>query len=112
MFGSLTERLKSVFDSVRRETRLTPESVELALREIRMALLEADVNFKGGRAFIDRVRDRAVEKAVLESLTPTQQVIAIVRDELRGLLGEGTGGLPVGRDRPQVVLLLGLQGAG
>ena len=112
MFGSLTERLKSVFDSVRRETRLTPESVELALREIRMALLEADVNFKVVRAFIDRVRDRAVEKAVLESLTPTQQVIAIVRDELRGLLGEGTGGLPVGSDRPQVVLLLGLQGAG
>ena len=83
MFGSLSERLQSVFAAVRREARLTPESVETALREIRLALLEADVNFKVVRAFIDRVRDRAVDGAVLESLTPTQQVVAIVRDELR-----------------------------
>ena len=112
MFGSLSERLQSVFSAVRREARLTPESVETALREIRLALLEADVNFKVVRAFIDRVRDRAVDRAVLESLTPTQQVVAIVRDELRSLLGDGEGGLPPTRQRPQVVLLLGLQGAG
>ena len=112
MFGSLSERLQSVFASVRRETRLTPEAVEGALREIRLALLEADVNFKVVRAFIDRVRDRAVDRTVLESLTPTQQVVAIVRDELRALLGDGPAGLPVSRQRPQVVLLLGLQGAG
>ena len=112
MFGSLSERLQSVFASVRRETRLTPESVEAALREIRMALLEADVNFKVVKAFIDRVRDRAVNRAVLESLTPTQQVVAIVRDELRALLGDGPAGLTASRQRPQVVLLLGLQGAG
>ena len=67
MFGSLSERLQDVFASVRRETRLTPDSVESALREIRMALLEADVNFKVVKAFIDRVRDRAVDRAVLES---------------------------------------------
>ena len=112
MFGSLSERLQSVFAAVRRDARLTPESVETALREIRLALLEADVNFKVVRAFIDRVRDRAVDGSVLESLTPTQQVVAIVRDELRALLGDGQGGLPPSRQRPQVVLLLGLQGAG
>ena len=112
MFGSLSDRLQSVFESVRRETRLTPESVEVALREIRLALLEADVNFKVVRAFIDRVRDRAVDRSVLESLTPTQQVVAIVRDELCGLLGDGPVGLTATSKRPQVVLLLGLQGAG
>ncbi len=112
MFASLTDRLQAVFASVRRETRLTPESVETALREIRLALLEADVNFKVVKAFIDRVRDRAVDRAVLESLTPTQQVVAIVRDELLALLGEGQPGLSATKQRPQVVLLLGLQGAG
>ena len=112
MFASLTDRLQAVFASVRRETRLTPESVETALREIRLALLEADVNFKVVKAFIDRVRDRAVDRAVLESLTPTQQVVAIVRDELLALLGDGQPGLSATKQRPQVVLLLGLQGAG
>ena len=112
MFGSLSERLQSVFAAVRRDARLTPEAVESALREIRLALLEADVNFKVVRAFIDRVRDRAVDRSVLESLTPTQQVVAIVRDELRALLGDGEGGLRASRQRPRVVLLLGLQGAG
>ncbi len=112
MFASLSERLQGVFASVRRETRLTPESVESALREIRMALLEADVNFKVVKAFIDRVRDRAVDRDVLGSLTPSQQVVAIVRDELRALLGDGPVGLSASRQRPQVVLLLGLQGAG
>ena len=112
MFGSLSERLQGVFASVRRESRLTPESVESALREIRMALLEADVNFKVVKAFIDRVRDRAVDRDVLQSLTPAQQVVAIVRDELRALLGDGPVGLSASRQRPQVVLLLGLQGAG
>ena len=112
MFASLSERLQGVFASVRRETRLTPESVESALREIRMALLEADVNFKVVKAFIDRVRDRAVDRDVLGSLTPSQQVVAIVRDELRALLGDGPVGLSTSRQRPQVVLLLGLQGAG
>ena len=112
MFASLSERLQTAFASLRRETRLTPEVVEAALREIRMALLEADVNFKVVKAFIDRVRDRAVDREVLASLTSTQQVVAIVRDELRALLGEGSPGLTAGRQHPQVVLLLGLQGAG
>ncbi len=112
MFASLSDRLQAVFASIRRETRLTPEFVETALREIRLALLEADVNFKVVKAFIDRVRDRAVDRAVIESLTPTQQVVAIVRDELLALLGDGRPGLSASKQRPQVVLLLGLQGAG
>ena len=78
MFESLSDRLQGVFRSLRGETRLTEETVEAALREIRMALLEADVNFKVVKAFIDRVRDRAVGEDVLKSLTPAQQVVAIV----------------------------------
>ena len=77
MFNALGSRFEAVFGSLRREVRLTPEAVERALREIRLALLEADVNFKVVRAFIDRVRDRAIDRAVLDSLTPAQQVVAI-----------------------------------
>ena len=112
MFQVLGSRLQDVFGSLRREVRLTPEAVERTLREIRLALLEADVNFKVVKAFIDRVRDRATERDVLDSLTPSQQVVAIVRDELLSLFGEPRGGLSSTSDRPQVVLLVGLQGSG
>ncbi len=112
MFQVLGSRLQDVFGSLRREVRLTPQTVERTLREIRLALLEADVNFKVVKAFIDRVRDRATERTVLDSLTPSQQVVAIVRDELLRLFGESRGGLSAGGDRPQVVLLVGLQGSG
>jgi signal recognition particle subunit SRP54 len=112
MFDSLSERLQGVFRSLRGEGRLTEETVEAALREIRMALLEADVNFKVVKAFIDRVRDRAVDQEVLRSLTPDQQVVRIVRDEMLALFGETTGGLPASSARPRVILLLGLQGSG
>ena len=112
MFQVLGSRLQDVFGSLRREVRLTPEVVERTLREIRLALLEADVNFKVVKAFIDRVRDRATERAVLDSLTPSQQVVAIVRDELLQLFGESRAGLSTTADRPQVVLLVGLQGSG
>ena len=76
MFESLSDRLQDVFRQIRGDARLTEQSVETALREIRMALLEADVNFKVVKAFIDRVRDRAVGEDVLKSLTPAQQVVA------------------------------------
>ena len=112
MFQVLGSRLQDVFGSLRREVRLTPEAVERTLREIRLALLEADVNFKVVKAFIDRVRDRATERDVLDSLTPSQQVVAIVRDELLNLFGESRSGLSSTSDRPQVVLLVGLQGSG
>src|SRR5690348_7782790 len=112
MFESLSNRLQDVFRGIRGQGRLTEETVELALREIRLALLEADVNFKVVKAFIDRVRDRATDQAVLKSLTPGQQVISIVRDELLALFGTTEGGLKKDAPTPRVVLLLGLQGSG
>src|SRR3954471_9796283 len=112
MFDSLSTRLQDVFKTLRGETRLTPESIEAALREIRLALLEADVNFRVVKAFVDRVRDRAMGQDVLGSLSPSQQVVKIVRDEMIALFGDAEGGLRPTSKRPRVVLLLGLQGAG
>ena len=112
MFESLSTRLQEVFSSLRGGGRLTPESIEAALREIRLALLEADVNFKVVKAFIDRVRDRAMEGEVLRSLSGSQQVVRIVRDEMLALFGQAEGGLTPTTKRPRVVLLVGLQGAG
>ena len=112
MFDALSNRLQDVFQSLKGETRLTETTVENALREIRLALLEADVNFKVVKAFVDRVRDRAMDQAVLKSLTPSQQVIKIVRDELLALFGDAKGGLQESASRPRVILMLGLQGSG
>jgi signal recognition particle subunit SRP54 len=116
MFDSLSTRLQDVFKSLRGESRLTPETIETALREIRLALLEADVNFKVVKAFIDRVRDRAMDTLqadnVLRGLAPSQQVVRIVRDEMVALFGNAEGGLQASTKRPRVILLLGLQGAG
>jgi signal recognition particle subunit SRP54 len=112
MFESLSTRIQDVFKSLRGEVRLTPEHVETALREIRLALLEADVNFKVVKAFIDRVRDQAMDQAVLKSLSPGQQVIKIVRDEMLALFGDTEGGLRKDASSPRVVLLLGQQGSG
>jgi signal recognition particle subunit SRP54 len=112
MFESLSDRLQAVFRTLRGEARLSEPAVESALREIRMALLEADVNFKVVKAFVDRVRERAIGQDVLRSLTPAQQVVKIVRDELIALFGDAAGGLRPATRSPQVILLLGLQGAG
>src|SRR5436309_49401 len=94
MFDSLSTRLQDVFKSLRGQTRLTPESIEAALREIRLALLEADVNFKVVKAFIDRVRDRAMDALkdddLVRSLAPSQEVVRIVRDEMVALFAEAT----------------------
>src|SRR5206468_11835933 len=112
MFDSLSTRLQGGFKSLRGEARLTPETIEAALREIRLSLLEADVNFKVVKAFIDRVRDRAMDQDVLRSLSPSQQVVKIVRDEMIALFGDAQSGLVPTSQRPRVILLLGLQGAG
>ena len=112
MFQSLSTRLQDVFKTLRGEGRLTEENIEAALREIRLALLEADVNFKVVKAFIDRVRDRAMGQDVLRSLSPAQQVVKIVRDEMVALFGDAEGGLRPTTKRPRVILLLGLQGSG
>src|SRR5436853_3454357 len=112
MFDSLSTRLQDVFKTLRGQGRLTEDLVEAALREIRLALLEADVNFKVVKAFIDRVRDRAMGQDVLRALSPSQQVVKIVRDEMLALFGTSEGGLPPTNKRPRVILMLGLQGAG
>jgi signal recognition particle subunit SRP54 len=116
MFESLSTRLQDVFKTLRGESRLTPENIEVALREIRLALLEADVNFKVVKAFIDRVRDRAMDAVssgdALRKLAPSQEVVRIVRDEMVALFGASDGGLEPSSKRPRVILMLGLQGAG
>ena len=112
MFESLSTRLQDVFKSLRGEARLTDATVDAALREIRLALLEADVNFRVVKAFIERVRVKAVGDDVLRSLTPGQQVIRIVRDEMLALFGDTQGGLSPNAPTPRVVLMLGLQGSG
>jgi signal recognition particle subunit SRP54 len=112
MFESLSTRLQDVFKSLRGEGRLTEASVDAALREIRLALLEADVNFRVVKAFVERVRAKAVGDEVLRSLTPDQHVVRIVRDEMLALFGDTTGGLTTTEQSPRVVLMLGLQGSG
>src|ERR1043165_5934356 len=112
MFDSLSTRLQDVFRSLRGEARLTETTVDTALREIRLALLEADVNFRVVKAFVDRVREKAIDQAVLKSLTPAQHVVRIVRDEMLALFGDAPGGLSPSSKRPRVVLMLGLQGSG
>jgi signal recognition particle subunit SRP54 len=112
MFESFSTRIQGALQSLRGEVRLTPDHIEAALREIRLALLEADVNFKVVSAFIDRVRDKAMDQAVLKSLSPAQQVTKVVRDELLALFGDAEGGLRKDAPTPRVVLLLGLQGSG
>jgi signal recognition particle subunit SRP54 len=112
MFESLSTRLQDVFKTLRGEARLTEASVDVALREIRIALLEADVNFRVVKAFVERVRAKAVGEAVLRSLTPAQQVVRIVRDEMLELFGNAPGGLSETTRAPRVVLMLGLQGSG
>src|SRR5204862_1826215 len=112
MFDALSGRLQDVFKSLRGEARLTPEAIEAALREIRLALLEADVNFKVVKAFVDRVRDRAMDAAAsgetLRKLAPSQEVVRIVRDEMIALFGNAKGGLRPSSARPRVIVMLGL----
>ena len=111
MFDSLTDRLDDVFRKIRGHARLTEENIQAALREVRLALLEADVNFKVVKDFVDRVRERAMGQDVLKSLTPGQQVVKIVHDELLGLLGGQAQELDLS-GKPAVIMVVGLQGSG
>jgi len=112
MLDSLTNRLTGILDRLRGFGRLTEENIQEALREVRVALLEADVNFKVVKGFIDRVREKAVGQDVLQSLTPGQQVVKVVRDELVELLGGSAHRLAMAPHPPTVVMLVGLQGSG
>jgi signal recognition particle subunit SRP54 len=112
MFESLSERLQGILDRVGGHGRLTEENILEALREVRVALLEADVNFKVVRTFIERVKAKAVGQDVLKSLTPGQQVVKVVYDELVELLGGSGHQLAMAPHPPTVVMLIGLQGSG
>src|SRR5207302_3654513 len=92
--------------------KLTRDDVEAGLREVRLALLEADVNFKVARAFVDRIRERSVGEEVLDSLTPGQQIVKIVNEELVALLGGEQRRIRYQSQPPTVIMLLGLQGSG
>ena len=112
MFESLSEKLESIFKKLKGRGVLNEESVNAALREIRMALLEADVNFKVVKDFIEEVRGRAIGKEVLESLTPGQQVVKIVHDRLVELMGSTSANIKFGSRIPAPIMLIGLQGCG
>jgi signal recognition particle subunit SRP54 len=112
MFDSLTEKLTGVFSRLGSKGRLTEEDVDAALREVRLALLEADVNFKVAREFVAAVRERAIGEGVLRGISPGQQVVKIVHDQLVALLGEGDNSLKRRALPPSVILLVGLQGSG
>jgi signal recognition particle subunit SRP54 len=112
MFEALSDKLKKVLKDLRGEGRLTPEHLDLAMREIRIALLEADVNFKVVKDFIERVKAKAVGQEVLQQLSPGQQVIKIVNDELVEMLGGTSSRLLFTSRRPNAVMIVGLQGSG
>src|SRR6202042_1695857 len=112
MFENLQEKLQRAFKSLRGQARLSEENIGEALREIRLALLEADVNFKVVKQFIDQVQAKAVGQEVLTALSPGEQVIKIVRDELVAILGKDTARMKFASQPPTVVLMAGLQGSG
>src|SRR6185503_9050704 len=112
MFENLQEKLQRTFKTLRGQAVLNEENMQEALRELRLALLEADVNFKVVKQFIDQVQARAVGQQVMTALAPGEQVIKIVRDELVGILGKDTAKLKFASQPPTVVLMAGLQGSG
>ena len=111
MFENLTERLDQIFQNLRRRGKLSEEDVEAVMREVRMALLEADVHYSVVKGFVARIRERAVGQEVSRALNPAQQVVKIVHEELINTLGEAAR-LDLSGPRPRVIMLIGLQGSG
>lgn len=112
MFEALQDKLNGVFGQLGNKGRLTEEDIDKALREVRMALLEADVNFRVARDFVAKIRERAVDEDLLKSLSPGQQVIKITDEVLTEILGGGVQRLEPGPQRPSVILMVGLNGSG
>lgn len=112
MFNALKDRLDGVFSKLKGKGRLTEEDIKGALREVRRALLEADVNYKVVKDLVEKIKARAVGKDVLESITPAQQVIGIVYEELIHLMGQEPSPLKISPKPPTVVMMVGLQGGG
>ncbi|QUH27407.1 signal recognition particle protein [Vallitalea guaymasensis] len=111
-FESLTDKFQNIFSTLKKKGKLSEQDVKLALREVKLALLEADVNFKVVKKFVKDIRERAVGHEVMESLTPGQQVIKIVNEELVKLMGEEKSDLTFSKESPTVYMMVGLQGAG
>ncbi|MDD2994011.1 MAG: signal recognition particle protein [Pygmaiobacter sp.] len=111
-FESLTEKLSAAFRRLRGKGKLTEADIKVAMREVRMALLEADVNYKVAKDFIAKVTERSVGAEVMESLTPAQQVIKIVSEELTALMGTESHGVHINAKPPTILLMCGLQGSG
>jgi signal recognition particle subunit SRP54 len=112
VFEALSDKLEAIFKKLKGKGILKKEDVDVALKEIRIALLEADVNFKVVKSFIDRVRQKAIGKEILESLSPAQQVIKIVYDELCELLGGSSAKIQLSPNPPTVIMMIGLHGSG
>ena len=112
MFSSLSEKLNNAFKKFRNKGKLSEADVREGMREVKLALLEADVNFKVVREFVKTVTERAVGAEVLESLMPAQQIIKIVHEELIRLMGETNTKLTISSRPPTVVMMVGLQGSG
>src|SRR5467141_3196393 len=111
MFDSLSTKLQNAFKNLRGLGKISEENVGEALREVRLALLEADVNFKVARDFIERVKTKAIGQEVIQSIQPGQQIIKIIHDELVELLGSSNAGLNL-RNNPSCILMVGLHGSG
>src|SRR5580692_12198118 len=112
MFENLSDKLQRVFKTLRGEGKLTAENMDAALREIRVALLEADVHFRVAKQFIEAVREKAMGQEVLTALSPTQQVLKMVRDEMVHMLGQHQAKLRMANEPPTVMMIVGLQGSG
>jgi len=112
MFENLSDKLDSILKKLKGRGLLKAQDVEAALKEIRLALLEADVNFKVVKDLIEKIKSKAVGEEVLESLTPGQQVVKIVNDELCELLGRSQSKITLSPNPPTVIMMIGLQGSG
>ena len=111
MFDALKERLERIFSGLRGRGKLTEEDVQQALREVRRALLEADVNYKVVKDLVDKIRVRAVGADVLGSIMPAQQVSAVVYEEIARIMGEGSRGIDISPQPPTLVMMVGLRAA-
>lgn len=112
IFENLSEKLQNALNKLRGKGKLTEKDVDLVMREVKLALLESDVNFKVVKNFISSVKERAIGKEVMESLTPGQQVVKIVNEELTALMGEKEEKIQISSKPPTIIMLCGLQGAG
>ena len=111
-FESLTDKFSAIFKKIRGQSRLTEKNMDDMLKEVRIALLEADVNFKVVKEFTENIKQKAIGEQVYLKLNPSQMVVKIVHDELESLLGSGESEIKYQRNKPTVIMLVGLQGSG